>query len=416
RIGISATQKPIERIAQYLMESEGRTCEIINIGHQRNSDLAIELPASPLTAVMANEVWEEIHRKIEALIRAHRTTLIFVPTRAMAERLSHHLSMEVGEDVVSAHHGSMSKDKRLDAETRLKEGSLRCLVATASLELGIDIGSIDLVCQIGSPKSISAFLQRVGRSGHTLTGVPKGRIFPLNKDELVEAAAIVYSVRQGELDALEIPERPLDVLSQQVVAEVSCEDYSTDDLYDLVTRSFAYRNLTRNDFDRIIRMLTEGFTFGRGGRRAYLHYNPISKEVKARKGARLTATVSGGTIPDQFDYDVVLEPSGAVIGSVHEDFAIESLPGDIFQLGNAAWKILKVETGKVRVKDAQGSPPTMPFWLGEAPSRSSELSLAVSHIRESVANRINLDEVVPNENAWKTSAMRWTQEEIGIED
>ena len=413
RIGISATQKPIERMAHFLTGG-ANPCAILNIGHRRELELAIELPGSPLAAVMANEVWEEIHEALERAILAHETTLIFVPTRAMAERLSHHLTARLGPEIMSAHHGSMSREKRLNAETRLKSGALRALVATGSLELGIDVGSIDLVVQIGSPKSIAALLQRVGRSGHTLAGTPRGKLYPLTKDELIEAVALLDSVRRGELDNLPVPEKPLDVLAQQIVAEVACEDNTTDALYDLVRRSFIYRNLSREEFNGVIQMLVDGFTFRRGTRRSYLHFNPVTHTLRPKKGARLIATVSGGTIPDQFDYDVRLEPSGVQIGSVHEDFAVESIPGDIFQLGNTSWRILKVETGKVRVEDAEGLPPTMPFWLGEAPGRSAELSASVSRIREEVSARINLDNFDENgSDEWKRDAVGWLRDRVG---
>ena len=413
RIGISATQKPIERMAHFLTGT-AEPCKILNIGHRRELELDIELPESPLTAVMANEVWEEIHQSLERTITEHQTTLIFVPTRSMAERLSHHLSDRLGPEVVSAHHGSMSREKRLDAETRLKAGALSALVATGSLELGIDVGSIDLVVQIGSPKAIATLLQRVGRSGHTLEGTPSGKLYPLTKDELVEAVALLDSVRRGELDKLPFPEKPLDVLAQQIVAEVASEDSTSEALYDLVRKSSIYRNLSIEEFNGVVQMLVEGFTFRRGTRRSYLHFNPVTRTLRAKKGARLNAIVSGGTIPDQFDYDVRLEPSGVQIGSVHEDFAVESLPGDIFQLGTASWRILKVETGKVRVEDADGLPPTMPFWIGEAPGRSAELSTSVSRVREEVAARINLDELDDNGSGeWKTDAAAWLTDEVG---
>ena len=413
RIGISATQKPIERMADFLSGGVNN-CEILNIGHRRELELDIELPGSPLSAIMENEVWEEIHEKLESTIFNHRTTLIFVPSRAMAERLSHHLTARLGPEIVTAHHGSMSREKRLNAEMKLKSGELRALVATGSLELGIDVGSIDLVIQIGSPKSIVALLQRVGRSGHTLTGTPRGKLYPLTKDELIEAVALLDSVRRGELDSLPVPEKPLDVLAQQIVAEVACEDYTTDALFDLVRRSYIYRNLSMEEYHRVIQMLVDGFTFKRGMRRSYLTFNPLTRVLKGKKGARLIATLSGGTIPDQFDYDVRLEPSGVQIGSVHEDFAIESIPGDIFQLGNTSWRILKVERGKVRVKDAEGQSPTMPFWLGEAPGRSAELSAAVSRIREEVCARINLDNLSDKtSDEWKREAIAWLCVQVG---
>ncbi len=428
RIGLSATQKPIEKIAQFLIGEKGSDkkgesdCIIIDIGHCRRMDLAIEVPRSPLTAVMSNEVWGEIYEQLVGLINDHRTTLIFVNTRRLAERMTHKLTEMLGQDVITAHHGSISKGLRLDAEQRLKSGSLRALVATSSLELGIDIGSIDLVCQIGSPRSIAIFLQRVGRSGHTIKGVPKGRLFPLSLDELVECAALIDSVRRGELDSVVMPEKPLDIFAQQIVAEVSCKEYKEDELYQLVTRAYPYRDLSRKEFDDVIRMLSHGFASKSGRRGAYLHHDIVNEQVRARKGARLTALISGGAIPDNFDYDVILEPANTFIGTVNEDFAIESVAGDIFLLGNNSWKILGVQGGRVRVEDAQGQPPTIPFWFGEAPARSHELSLSVSRLREEVSNRLGeLNEIVrsdcsdilPDEE-WKDTSLSWLVDEVGI--
>ncbi len=390
RIGISATQKPIEQVAEFLTGTHGKEypAVIVNAGHKRKLDIAIEVPPSPLTAVMANEVWGEIYQKLEELILSHKTTLIFVNTRRLAERLAHTLTERLGEDAVTAHHGSMSKDHRFDAEQRLKNGSLRALVATASLELGIDIGSVDLVCQVGSPRSIAAFLQRVGRSGHSVKGTPKGRLFPLNLDELAESVAILDAVKRGELDKIIIPDKPLDILAQQMVAEVSCDEYKEDDLFDLVKKAYPYRNLERKEFDEIVTMLSDGFATKRGRRSAYLHRDMVNDTIRARKGAKLTAIVSGGAIPDNFDYDVILEPSGTYLGTLNEDFAIESMSGDIFQLGNTSWRILNVETGKVRVEDAGGMAPTIPFWLGEAPGRTVELSQAVSRLRAEISEKL----------------------------
>ena len=390
RIGISATQKPIEQVAEFLTGTHGNEypAVIINAGHRRKLDLAIEVPPSPLTAVMANEVWGEVYQKLEELILSHKTTLIFVNTRRLAERLAHTLTERLGEDAITAHHGSMSKDHRFDAEQRLKNGSLRALVATASLELGIDIGSVDLVCQIGSPRSIAAFLQRVGRSGHSVKGTPKGRLFPLNLDELAESVAILDAVKRGELDKIIIPVKPLDILAQQMVAEVSCDEYKEDDLFELVKKAYPYRNLERKEFDELVTMLSDGFATKRGRRSAYLHRDMVNDTLRARKGAKLTAIVSGGAIPDNFDYDVILEPSGTYLGTLNEDFAIESMAGDIFQLGNSSWRILNVETGKVRVEDAGGMAPTIPFWLGEAPGRTVELSQAVSRLRADISEKL----------------------------
>lgn len=390
RIGISATQKPIEVVAEFLAggQLKAKPPVIINTGHKRKLDIAIEVPHSALTAVMANEVWGEIYQQLEQLILAHKTTLIFVNTRRLAERLAHTLTERLGEDAITAHHGSMSKDQRFDAEQRLKNGSLRALVATASLELGIDIGSVDLVCQVGSPRSIAAFLQRAGRSGHSVTGTPKGRLFPLNLDELAESVAIMDAVKRGELDKVIIPEKPLDILAQQIVAEVSCEEYKEDALFEQVRKAYPFRNLERKEYDEIITMLSEGFTTRRGRRSAYIHRDMVNDTLRARKGAKLTAIVSGGAIPDNFDYDVILEPSGTYLGTLNEDFAIESMAGDIFQLGNSSWRILSVETGKVRVEDAGGMAPTIPFWLGEAPGRTAELSHAVSRLRDEVSDKL----------------------------
>ena len=387
RIGLSATQKPIEEVARFLVgtravdEAGKPDCEIIDIGHRRELDLAIEIPKSPLEAVMSNEVWEEVYHRLAELIQAHQTTLVFVNTRRMAERVTHHLSESLGADAVTSHHGSLSAKLRLDAEDRLKRGQLKALVATASLELGIDIGSVDLVCQLGSTRSIATLLQRVGRAEHKRGGVPKGRVFPLSRDELIECAALLRCVNRGELDRLTIPEKPLDVLAQQIVAAASTEDWDETEFFEFVRAAWPYRNLACEEFGRVVSMLAEGFSTKRGRRSALIHHDAINHRLRARRGARLIALTSGGAIPDNADYRVILEPSETFVGTVNEDFAVESLAGDIFQLGNASWRILRVNSGVVRVEDAKGQPPGIPFWLGEAPARTSELSRAVSDFR-----------------------------------
>jgi len=385
RIGLSATQKPIEKVADFLFGDEERT--IIDLGHQRKLDLQIEVPQSPLEAVMSNEVWEEIYDRLAELIEEHSTTLLFSNTRRQTERIARHLSERLGKDVVTSHHGSLSKEHRLDAERRLKNGELKALIATAALELGIDIGSVDLVCQIGSTRSISALLQRVGRSGHQVDAVPKGRLFPLSRDELVEAVAALDAIRSGELDRLIIPEQSIDILAQQIVAAVACEEWDEKELYDFIRGSFPYRNLSYAAFEDVIGMLRDGFSTRRGRRGAYLHHDRIGGRLRARRGARLAALTNGGAIPNNANYDVILEPGEVRVGSVDEDFAIESLPGNIFQLGNTSWRILKIEPGKVRVADARGQPPTIPFWFGEAPARSAELSAAVTRLRTGIVER-----------------------------
>ena len=397
RIGLSATQKPIEDVARFLVgmpptASDGDSaaadpaadCMIIDSGHVRGRDLALVLPDSPLEAIMSNEVWENVYDQLARLIQQHRTTLIFANSRRMVERVTRHLSERIGDQHIAAHHGSLARQQRLDAELRLKAGSLRALVATASLELGIDIGDVDLVCQLGTPRSICTLVQRVGRANHAVSGVPKGRLFPLSRDDLVECTALLGAVRAGELDALSIPLQPLDVLSQQLVAEVSAREYGEDELYALVRRAWPYRALARREFDELLRMLADGFSTRRGRQSAYLHRDAVNHRLRARRGARLTAITCGGAIPDNADYQVVLEPSGTFIGTLNEDFAVESLAGDVFQLGNCSYRILRVEAGRVRVEDAKGQPPTMPFWLGEAPARSSELSAAVSALRAEI--------------------------------
>jgi len=413
RVGLSATQKPIEEVARFLVganavDAAGNPdCEIIDIGHRRELDLAIELPKSPLEAVMSNEVWEEIYHHLAELIQAHRTTLVFVNTRRMAERVTHHLSELLGADAVTSHHGSLSAKLRLDAEDRLKRGELKALVATASLELGIDIGSVDLVCQLGATRSIATLLQRVGRAEHKRGGLPKGRIFPLSRDELVECAALLRCVRRGELDRLSIPEKPLDVLAQQLVAAASTEDWDENEFFNLVRSSWPYRKLAREEFNSVVKMLAEGFSTKRGRRAALIHHDAVNHRLRGRRGARLVALTSGGAIPDNADYRVVLDPSETFLGTVNEDFAVESLAGDIFQLGNASWRILRINSGVVRVEDAKGQPPGIPFWLGEAPARTSELSDAVSDLRTEIETLV-IGGQTPSE--WLVNEMRLPNE------
>ncbi|MGF6840824.1 ATP-dependent Lhr-like helicase [Paraburkholderia youngii] len=390
RIGLSATQKPVSAVARFLVGGASldsdvpAECAVIDVGHVRARDLALEIPPVPLEAVMANEVWERVYDRLAELVAQHRTTLIFVNTRRMAERAARHLTERLGKDAVAAHHGSLAKEHRFDAEQRLKRGELRVLIATASLELGIDIGDVDLVCQMGSPRAIAPFLQRVGRSGHHVGGMPKGRLFPASRDDLLECAALLDCVRRGELDALRIPRAPLDVLAQQIVAEVSSAEWSEDALFDMLRRAAPYADLPREQYDAVLRMVAEGYTSRHGPRAAYVHRDAVSGTLRGRRGGKLVAVTSGGTIPENADYAVVLEPQALNIGTVNEDFAVESLAGDVFQLGNASYRILRIESGRVRVEDAQGQPPNIPFWLGEAPGRSDELSFAVARLREQV--------------------------------
>ena len=405
RIGLSATQKPISEIAKFLV-GDGARCTIVDTGHVRRRDLAIELPSAPLEAVMSGDVWQQVYDRLAELVREHRTTLIFVNTRRLAERAARHLSERLGDENVTAHHGSLSRDKRLDAEQRLKRGELRALVATASLELGIDIGDVDLVCQIGSTRSIAAFLQRVGRAGHAVGGVSKGRLFPLSRDELCDCAALLDSTRRGELDNIAVPAKPLDVLAQQIVAEVGSQEWREDDLFTLYQRAYPFRDLTRDEFNEIVLMLAEGFHTQRGRRSAHLHRDAVNGVLRGRRGAALSAVTSGGTIPDTADYTVMLEPQSQVVGTVNEDFAVESLAGDVFQLGNTSYRIIRVERGTVRVEDAKGQPPTIPFWLGEAPARTDEFSQSLSRLRDTIAERLD--------TGGRDAAIAWLTDEVGI--
>ena len=390
RIGLSATQKPIRKIADYLCG--GRECAIVDTGHKRHMDIQLELPDSPLAPILSNEVWEELYERLVAYILDHKTTLIFVNTRRLAERLARHLAERLANEfegeAVTAHHGSLSRKHRLEAEQALKSGQLKALVATASLELGIDIGHVDLVCQMGTPGSISALLQRFGRSGHTVGETPKGRLFPLSRDDLVECVALQKALEAGELDAIMIPPAPLDVLAQQLVAELAARDWDTDSLYQVVCTAWPYHELKKEQFLAVVRMLADGYSTRRGRRSALVFYDAINGQLRGRPAARLTALQNGGAIPDHFDYEVIMLPQGHRIGTLNEDFAFESIPGDIFQLGNTSYRMLKIEQGRVLVEDAHGQPPNIPFWTGDKPGRSDELSAAVSRLRSEIEQQL----------------------------
>ena len=389
RIGLSATVKPIEDVARFLSDR----AHIIHIGHRRAMELAVEVPKDELSAVTTHEMWAEIYDRVAELIRANRTTLVFVNTRRLAERVSHALSERLGENAVLPHHGSLSRALRFEAEARLKSGELRAVVATASLELGIDIGTVDLVCQIGSPRSIAVALQRIGRSGHWVGAMPKGRLFATTRDELIECAALVRAIRAGELDRLEIPHDALDILSQQLVAASATQDWREDDLFALVRSTDSYRNLPREDFDAVVAMLSDGIATQRGRSGTFLHRDQINGRVRGRRGARLAAITSGGAIPETANYLVVAEPEGKTVGTVDEDFAVESLAGDVFLLGTTSWRIRRIESGRVRVEDASGASPSIPFWRGEAPGRTAELSHEVSRLRQEIVSRLRAEAI-----------------------
>src|SRR5712664_1321856 len=418
RIGLSATQKPIELVAHFLTGNDRPDPAVVQIGHRRELDLGIEVPASELGPVASNEMWAEIYDRIATLATQHRSTLIFVNTRRLAERMSHHLAQRLGSDAIAAHHGSLSRKLRLVAEKKLKSGELRALVATASLELGIDIGTVDLVCLIGSTRSISAGLQRIGRAGHWRGAIPKGRLFATTRDELLECAALVRAIRQGDLDRIAIPEAPLDILAQQVVAMCAAEDWNETELFQAVCRAYPYRDLARADFDEILGMLSEGIASTRGRYAAYLHRDRVNGIVRARRGSRLAAITSGGAIPENSLYTVVAQPEGGVVGTVDEDFAVESIAGDIMLLGNTSWRIRRVSSGSVLVEDAQGAPPTIPFWRGEAPARTDELSAHVSELREMISSFVPRAASDSNGQLTTdaTAALNWLKIECGLDD
>ena len=426
RIGLSATQRPIETVAQFLvgnrtaqrpvthLASASRSLHIIDVGHKREMDLAVEVPKDELSAVATNAIWADVYDRVAELVRQHRSTLVFVNTRRLAERVSHSLEerlRDLGADVVAAHHGSLSRQIRLSAEERLKSGKTRVVVATASLELGIDIGAVDLVCQIGSPRAIATCLQRVGRAGHWIKAIPKGRLFAMTRDDLLECAALMRAIRAGVLDRIAVPPAPLDILAQQMVAAAATQTWQEDELFDLCRRADPYRALARSEFDQVLRMLADGIATNRGRGLAYLLHDRINRRIKGRRGARLAAITSGGAIPDTANYAVVAEPEGTVVGSVDEDFAVESLAGDIMLLGNTSWRIKGVEMGKVRVEDAHGAPPNIPFWRGEAPSRTAELSAEVARLRGDLDDQLSSGDSLSTQH----SALRWLQQECALD-
>ncbi|HEY4395753.1 MAG TPA: DEAD/DEAH box helicase [Polyangia bacterium] len=386
RVGLSATMRPLDVASRLLVGATRPAPALVDVGQRRDLDLGVEVPEDELGAVATNEQWVELYDRVAALARAHKSTLVFVNTRRLVERVTLHLSERLGADAVAAHHGSLSRERRHRAERLLKSGDLKVVVATASLELGIDVGAVELCCLIGSPRSIATGLQRIGRSGHALHATPKGRLFPLTRDQLVECAALVRAARRAEIDAVCLRDAPLDVLSQQIVAAAACDEWDEDALYELCRRAGPYATLTRGDFDGVVDMLAEGIATSRGRSGALLHRDAVNRRLRGRRGARLAALTSGGAIPDNANYDVILEPDGTQIGTIDEDFAIESMAGDIILLGNSSWRIRRVEPGKVRVEDAAGAAPTIPFWLGEGPARTRELSSEVAALRQEIVD------------------------------
>ncbi|HEY6350986.1 MAG TPA: DEAD/DEAH box helicase [Candidatus Angelobacter sp.] len=419
RIGLSATQKPIEKVARFLTGSGRPDPVVVQIGHKRAIDLAIEVPAQELGPIASNELWDEVYDRITTLAQQHKSTLVFVNTRRLAERVAFNLAERLGEGNVAAHHGSLARKLRLEAERKLKNNEIKALVATASLELGIDIGHVELVCHIGSPRSIAVALQRVGRSGHWRGAIPKGRFFPTTRDDLLESAALVRAIHQGDLDRLMIPDQPLDILAQQMVAMCAAEEWNEDELFAVLSRAYPYAELSRKDYDDLLAMLSEGIASQRGRFGAYLYRDRVNKRLKARRGARMVAIMNGGAIPETALYTVVAEPEGTVVGTLHEDFAVESLKGDIVLLGNMSWRIRRVESaGRILVEDAHGAPPTIPFWLGEAPGRTEELSQQVGDLRQRISELAphTVPGFVNQKSPEVLNAVQWLQRECGLDD
>jgi len=425
RIGLSATQKPIATVAHFLtgLGQPGLTPQpdpvIVNIGHKRALDLAIEVPGQELGPIASNELWDETYDRICQLVGQHRSTLVFVNTRRLAERVAFSLAARLGEESVAAHHGSLARKLRLEAENKLKNGEVKVLVATASLELGIDVGYVDLACHIGSPRSVAVALQRFGRSGHWRGAVPKGRFFPTTRDELIECSALVRAIHHGELDRLIVPEAPLDVLAQQIVAMCAADEWNEDELFATVTRAFPYRQLERRDFDDLLAMLADGIASQRGRFGAYLYRDRVNKRLKARRGARMVAIMNGGAIPETNLYTVVAEPEGAMVGTLHEDFAVESMKGDVVLLGNTSWRIRRIESaGRILVEDAHGAPPSIPFWLGEAPGRTEELSRQIGELRQKISDLTphTVPGFVNQKSPEVQAAVDWLKSECGLDD
>src|SRR5215510_3790549 len=419
RIGLSATQKPIETVAHFLTGSGRPDPVVVQIGHKREMDLAIEVPGQELGPIASNELWDEVYDRICQLAQQHRSTLVFVNTRRLAERVAFNLAERLGENNVAAHHGSLARKLRLEAERKLKNNEIKALVATASLELGIDIGHVDLVCHIGSPRSIAVALQRFGRSGHWRGAIPKGRFFPTTRDDLLESAALVRAIHQGDLDRLMIPDQPLDVLAQQIVAMCAAEEWNEDDLFAALSRAYPYRELRRTDYDDLLAMLSDGIAAQRGRFGSYLYRDRVNKRLKARRGSRMIAIMNGGAIPETALYTVVAEPEGTVVGTLHEDFAVESLKGDIVLLGNMSWRIRRVEAaGRILVEDAHGAPPSIPFWLGEAPGRTEELSQQVGELRQRISDLApnTVPGFVNQKSPEVLDAVAWLKRECGLDD
>jgi ATP-dependent Lhr-like helicase len=400
RIGLSATVRPLQDVAEFLSPQ----AQVVDVGSRREMEIAVEVPSDELGPVASAEMWGEIYDRVADLIRSRRTTLVFVGTRRMSERATFALTERLGEGIVMAHHGSLSREARFEAERKLKNGELRAVVATASLELGIDIGTVDLVVQLGSPRSIATAMQRVGRSGHWVGAKPEGRLFVTTRDELLECAAIVRAMRAGTIDRLQIPKAPLDILAQQIVAAAATQEWGVDELYELARRTYPYRELQRKDYDDVLTMLGDGVATSRGRSGALLHLDRINGRVRARRGARLAAITSGGAIPDTANFNVIAEPEGHFVGTLDEDFAIESLAGDVFLLGTTSWRIRRVEPGVVRVEDAHGAAPSVPFWNGEGLGRTIELSREVCEVRAAIDERDD------------ASAQDWLRAECGLDE
>ncbi|HEY3281818.1 MAG TPA: ATP-dependent helicase [Armatimonadota bacterium] len=407
RVGLSATQRPVEEIARFLSGWEGgepRSCEVVNLGARKQLDVQVVTPVDSFAEATHDAVWAATYDTLDSLVRRHATTLVFANSRYKTERTALRLT-ELSESdpiAVGAHHGSMSKKVRLEMEDRLKAGRLQALVATSSLELGIDVGSIDLVCQVESPKSVSRGLQRIGRAGHLLQATSKGRLLAMHRDDLMESAVLVRALHEGELDTVRVPTNCLDVLAQQVVGAVVADEWGADALFDLVRRSHCFRSLPRQEFDDVLSMLSGEVVLDME-QPPYpkILWDRVNGRLYPERGARMLAYRSSGVIPDVADYDVYLQEKKTVVGQLDEGFVEELRGGDIFILGSSSWRVLGIEKGRVMVEAVYGLAPTIPYWTGDRDSRTFDLGLMVGRFRGEAQERLGQ----PDTAAWLREAV-----------
>jgi len=395
RIGCSATQRPLDEIARFLVgmrdSKRPRNCEVVDIGARKNLNVRVISPVDNLLEAHFDAIWGSAYDKMISMIHAHDTTLVFTNSRYKTERTALRLNeLAVEKPVaVGAHHGSMSKGVRLEMENKLKKGALDALVATSSLELGIDVGSINLVCQIESPKSVSRGMQRIGRAGHLLDATSEGRLLVTDRDDLVESAVLVRAIIDGQIDATRVPTNCLDVLAQHIVGAVAADDWDADDLFSLCRGSYCFRGLKRKDFERVLDMLSGNYTFDmEQAPFPKISWDKVNNVLSPERGARMIAFRASGTIPDVADYDVYFEERKTKVGQLDEGFVEELSAGDIFILGSSSWRVQGIQRNRVLVEDVYGQAPTIPFWHGDRSSRTYDLGMLVGQFRREMGARM----------------------------